>query len=319
VEGLPGVRSAGLAGTGPFSGREDTPPVGVPESQPQAEGPDHIIVDRVSPHFFESLGVPLLAGRDFSFADQEGAPKTAIVDEAVAHNFFSGVSPLGRRIVIRAPNVSEFEIIGVVKATKHKSLKEEAQGAVYLSLLQGNRPWMPTLYVRATNSATALTAAVRQVFQELDKDLPVFDITTFERQLNESLAQDRLVATLSSFFGILAALLAAIGLYGVMAYSVSARTREVGIRMALGAQQADVVKLVLKGGMSLAGIGVGFGLLASLALTRLMKGLLFGVGANDPLTFSAITLLLLGAAWLACWLPARRATKVDPLTALRHE
>ena len=152
VEGLPGVHSAGLAETGPFSGREDTPPVAVPESQPQAEGPDHVIVDRVSPRFFESLGVPQLAGRDFSFADQEGAPKTAIIDEYVAHNFFSGVNPLGRRIAIgRAPNVSEFEIIGVVKATKHKSLREEDRGAVYLSLLQGPRPWMPTLHVRATN------------------------------------------------------------------------------------------------------------------------------------------------------------------------
>src|SRR5262245_10345688 len=191
VEGLPGVRSAGLAETGPFSGREDTPPVAVPESQPQAEGPDHIIVDRVSPRFFESLGVPLLAGRDFSFADQDGAPKTAIIDETVALDFFSGVNPIGRRIAIgRAPNVTEFEIIGVVKATKHKSLREENRGAVYLSLLQGNRPWMPTLHVRTTNSATALTAAVRQAFQGLDKDLPVFNVKTFEQQLNESLAQD---------------------------------------------------------------------------------------------------------------------------------
>jgi predicted permease len=320
VTALPGVRSAGLAGTGPFSGREDTPPVAVPESQPQAEGPDHIIVDRVSPRFFESLGVPLLAGRDFSFADQEGAPKTAIIDETVAHNFFSGVNPLGRRIAIgRAPNASEFEIIGVVKATKHKSLREEARGAVYLSLLQGNRPWMPTLYLRINNSTPALAAAVRQVFQELDKDLPIFDVKTFERQLNESLAQDRLVATLSGLFGVLAALLAAIGLYGVMAYAIARRTREIGIRMALGAQPVSIRWLVWRETLRLVGMGLIIGLSATLAVTRLISSLLFGLTPTDPLTIVLASLLMLAVAALAGYLPARRAARVDPLTALRYE
>jgi predicted permease len=320
VEGLPGVRSAGLAGTGPFSGREDTPPVAVPESQSQAEGPDHVIVDRVSPRFFESLGVPLLAGRDFSFADQEGAPKTAIIDETVAHNLFSGVNPLGRRIAIgRAPNVTEFEIIGVVKATKYKSLREEAQGAVYLSLLQGDRPWMPTLHVRTTNSTAALTAAVRQVFQALDKDLPVFNVKTFERQLNESLAQDRLVATLSSFFGILAALLAAIGLYGVMAYAVASRTRELGIRLALGAEPRNIRWLVLRETLRLVALGMLIGLSVALAGTRLIASLLFGLTPTDPLTIALASLLMLAVAALAGYLPARKASRVDPMTALRCE
>src|SRR5262249_44539235 len=208
VEGLPGVRSAGLAETGPFSGREGGQQIAVPGAQPQAERPTHPIRDRVSPRFFESLGIPLLAGRDFSFADQEGAPKTAIIDETVARDFFGGMNPVGRRIAIgRAPNVTEFEIIGMVKATKHRSVREEAQGAVYRSPLQGDRPWMPTLYVRTNNNTASLTAAVRQTFQALDKDLPVFNVKTFERQLNESMARDRLVATLSGFFGVLAALL----------------------------------------------------------------------------------------------------------------
>jgi predicted permease len=320
VEGLPGVCSAGLAETGPFSGREDSPPVAVPESQHQAEGPTRTIVDRVSPRFFESLGVPLLAGRDFSFADQEGARRTAIIDETVALHFFSGVSPLGRRIAIgRAPNVSEYEIIGVVKATMHKSLREESRGAVYLSLIQGNRPWMPTLYVRTSNSTPALTAAIQQVFQELDKDLPVFGVKTFERQLNESLAQDRLVATLSGFFGILAALLAAIGLYGVMAYAVARRTREIGIRMALGAQPLSIHWLVLRETLLLLGMGLIFGLSAALAVTRLISSLLFGLTPTDPLTIVLASLLMLAVAVLAGYLPARRAASVDPLTALRYE
>src|SRR5262245_39556433 len=320
VEGLPGVRSAGLAETGPFSGRENTPPVFVPTYQSQAEGPPYVIVDRVSPRFFEGLGIPLLAGRDFSFADQEGAPKTAIIDETAARHFFSAVNSLGRRIAIgRAPNVTEYEIIGVVKATKYKSLREEAPGAVYLSLLQGARPWMPTLHVRATNSATALTAAVRQVFQELDKDLPVFNVKTFERQLNESLAQDRMVATLSSFFGILAALLAAIGLYGVMAYAVARRTRELGIRLALGAKPRNIRWLVMRETLQLVALGMLIGLCAALVATRLIASLLFGLTPTDPLTIALASLLLLAVAALAGYLPARRASRVDPMTALRCE
>jgi predicted permease len=277
-------------------------------------------VDRVSPRFFESLGVPLLAGRDFSFADQEGAPKTAIIDETVARDFFSRVNPIGRHIAIgRAPNVTEFEIIGVVKATKHKSLREEDQGAVYLSLLQGNRPWMPTLYVRTTNSATALTTAVRQAFQGLDKDLPVFNVKTFGRQLNESLAQDRLVAALSGFFGMLAALLAAIGLYGVMAYAVARRTREIGIRRTLGAQPASVLWLVMQEALRLALIGMAIGLGGALIATRLISSLLFGLTPTDLPTIAIASLLMLAVAALAGYLPARKASRVDPMTALRYE
>ena len=320
VEGLPGVRSASLVGTGPFSGREDTPPVAVPGAEPRVERPTHPIVDRVSPRFFESLGIPLLAGRDFSVADQEGAPKTAIVDETVARDFFSGMNPIGRRIAIeQARGITEFEIIGLVKATKYKSIRETAQGAVYLSLLQGDPNWMPTLYVRTTDNTTALAAAVRQTFQALDKDLPVFNVKTFERQLNESLAQDRLVATLSGFFGVLAALLAAIGLYGVMAYAVARRTREIGIRLALGAQPVSVLWLVLREALGLALIGMVIGLGGALLATRLISSLLFGLTPTDPPTIAIAALLMLAVAALAGYLPAHRASRVDPLVALRHE
>jgi predicted permease len=277
-------------------------------------------VDRVSPRFFESLETPLLAGRDFSFADQEGAPKTAIIDEAAARDFFGGKNPIGRRIAIeQTRGITEFEIIGLVKAIKYKSLREEAQGAVYLSLLQGDPNWMPTLYVRTASNTTALTAAIRQTFQDLDKDLPVFNVKTFERQLNESLAQDRLVATLSGFFGVVAALLAAIGLYGVMAYAVARRTRELGIRLALGAQPKSILWLVMRETLRLTGIGMIIGFGAALAGTRLISSLLFGLTPTDPLTIALASLLMLVVAALAGCLPARRASRVDPMTALRYE
>jgi len=160
---------------------------------------------------------------------------------------------------------------------------------------------------------------VRREVLALDRNVPLTAVQTMRERAAEVTSRTRFIAVVLGLLAGLALLLAGIGIYGMLAYSVSARTREVGIRMALGAQQADVIRLVLKEGLSLAGIGVGLGLLASLALTRLMEGMLFGVSANDPLTFSAITLLLLGVAWLACWLPARRATKVDPLVALRYE
>jgi predicted permease len=320
VEGLPGVRSAGLAETGPFSRREGSAQISIPGAQPQAERRTHPFSDRVSPRFFESLGIPLLAGRDFSFADQEGSPRTAIVDEIVARDYFGGMNPVGRRIAVgRAPNAAEFEIIGMVKATKRQSVKEEARGAVYLSILQGDRPWMPTLFVRADKNTAQGAAAVRQTFQTLDKDLPVFNVKTFERQLNESLARDQMVALLSGFFGALAALLAAIGLYGVMAYAVARRTREIGIRMALGAQPKSVLWLVMREAIRLVVIGMVIGVGGALISTRWISTLLFGLTPTDPLTIGIASLLLMAVAALAAYLPARRASRVDPMVVLRHE
>jgi ABC-type antimicrobial peptide transport system permease subunit len=175
------------------------------------------------------------------------------------------------------------------------------------------------LCVRATGDADALVAAIRREARSLDPNLPVFNVKTFAEQINESVSTERLVALLSSFFGFFALLLAALGLYGVMAYAVTRRTRELGIRIALGAQRRDVLRLVLKQGMKLAGLGVTLGLIVALGLTRLTKSLLFGVSATDPLTFLGTGLLLVSVALLACWIPARRATRVDPLKVLRHD
>ncbi len=320
VKGLPGVRSAGLAETGPFSGREDEREIEVVGSETPAERPSTALVDRVSPGFFETAGIPFLFGRDVSFADREGAPKVAVVDETAMRVLFERSSPIGRRIRVgRASRVEEFEVVGVVKATKHVSLREQPRAAVYLSIAQGDRPWMPTLFVRATKTTNPLVAAVRREIQALDKDLPVFNVKTFRQQLNESVAQERLVSALSGFFGALAALLAAIGVYGIMAYSVARRTRELGIRQALGATRGDVLWLVLREVLQLVLIGIPIGLAGVLAMGRLVASVLFGITPMDPPAILLAILLLVAVAALAGYLPARRASRIDPVLALRHE
>ena len=238
-----------------------------------------------------------------------------------ARDLFGASSPIGRHLSITKKGTfeGEFEIVGVVKSTKHESLKERPWRAVYFSILQGDKPWMPTLFVRAAGDSTSLIAAVRQQFQALDKDLPVFNIKTFRQQVNESMAGERLIATLSGFFGLLAALLVAIGLYGIVAYSVTRRTREIGIRMAVGADTNNVRWMVMKETILLLALGLPPGLIASTVATRLIASQLFGVSPTDWLTLLAATVFLVAVAALAGYFPARRASRIDPMTALRYE
>jgi ABC-type antimicrobial peptide transport system permease subunit len=246
-----------------------------------------------------------------------GAPDS--LEEAV-RELFGSAYPIGRRIGLGdSREHTEYEIVGVVKSTKHESLKENTLPAVYLSMLQGDKPWMPTLYVRTAGTQTSLTAAVLQEFRTLDKDLPMFNIKTLQHQVDESVAQDRFVATLSGVFGGVAALLAGIGLYGVMAYAVARRTREIGIRMALGARPAGVRWLVMKETAGLVAIGIGIGLPVALAGVGLASNQLFGLKASDPATIWAAALFLAAVALLAGYLPARRASRIDPMLALRYE
>jgi predicted permease len=322
VKGLPGVRSVGLAETGPFSGRENHRDIEASGSETTTAERPTALVDRVSPGFFASAGIPLLSGRDISVTDQEGAPKVAVVDETTARNLFGWERSrtIGGRIRVgRAPTMEEFEVVGVVGSTKHESLREPPRPAVYLSIAQGDRPWMPTLFVRTTGSATFLVAEVRREIEVLDRDLPVFNVKTLRQQLNESVAQERLVGALSGFFGVLAMLLAAIGLYGIMAYSAARRTRELGIRQALGARPGDVLWLVLGEALQLVLIGISIGLSSALAAGRLVASVLFGLTPTDPSAISLAILLLVAVAALAGYLPARRASRVDALLALRYE
>jgi predicted permease len=320
VESLSGVHVVALSESGPFSGREGSRTIVIPNAPSETGEGRRVITDVVSPRFFESLGIPLLVGRDFAFADTNGTPKVAIIDETAARDFFRGSNPVGRHLFVKDdPYWNNAEIIGVVKSTKHESLKEPPQPAVYFSILQIDKPWMPTLFVRASGNPTPLIAAVRRQFQALDKDLPVFNIKRFRRQVSESMAGERLIATLSGFFGLVAALLVAIGVYGIIAYSVTRRTREIGIRMAVGADRDSVRWMVMKETLVLVALGLLPGLLASLVATRLIASQLFGVSPSDWLTLSAATVFLVAVAALAGYLPARRASRIDPMTALHYE
>jgi predicted permease len=317
VNRLPGVQSASLADM-PLMGGAWIDGVSV-EGYKAAAGQDmSVSAKKVGPKFFETMGIPLLRGRDFNVQDEAGAPKVAVINETLARDFFGSDNPLGRRIGVGEK--PEREIIGVIKDTKYRDLKKQAPRTVYVSLAQATPMSAElTLHVRTAGEPANLVAAIRREVETLDKNLPAYNVRTFTDLVAQSIYQERLIATLSSFFGLLALSLASLGLYGVMAYSVARRTREIGIRLALGAQTSNVLKLVVRQGMALALIGIGLGIVAAWSLTRVLSNLLYGVSPTDPLTFVTIPSALVGVALLACYLPARRATKVDPLTALRHE
>jgi putative ABC transport system permease protein len=244
----------------------------------------------------------------------------AIINETAARRLWPNESPLGKRFVFMEGKTDrQMEVVGVTKDVKFRSLFEESRAFAYLPLAQFYMSQDMALHVRTAGLPETLAGAIRREASALDKNLPVFEIRTLAAQLDNALTPQRLAAMIISGFGLLALILASMGLYGVMAYSVAQRTQEIGIRMALGAESRDVLKLIVWHGMTLALIGVGAGLLASVALTRLMKSLLFGVSPNDPLTFTVIALLLTIVTLLACFIPARRATKVDPMVALRVE
>jgi ABC-type antimicrobial peptide transport system permease subunit len=211
------------------------------------------------------------------------------------------------------------EIVGIVRDARYRDLRQETPPAIFLLAIQNASVRRMTFEVRTAGPPTAMISAIRAAVRQLDPNLPLFDITTQNAQAETTLAQERLFARLTSFFGLLALLLASIGLYGVMAYSVAQRAREIGIRMALGARASDVLKLIIRQGMSLVVIGAGAGLIAAFNLMRFVSSQLFGVKARDPLTFLGVALLLAGVALAACWIPARRAAKTDPMNALRYE
>jgi predicted permease len=235
-----------------------------------------------------------------------------VVNQAFAKRFFPNESPVGKRLGFNANSSTQIEIVGVAGDTKYTSLRDEIKPNIYMPWAQNLRfAGAMAFAVRATGEPGALVAAVREAVRSVDSNLPLTRIKTQAEQADQSLRMERLFARLLTFFGLLALLLAGIGLYGVMAYSVAQRTQEIGIRVALGAQAADVLNLAL--------IGVAVGIGGAIGLTRLMKTLLYGVTATDPATFVVIAILLTTVALLACWIPARRAAKVDPLVALRHE
>ena len=275
--------------------------------------------DAVGPGFFATLGQPLIAGREFTVKDGAGAPKVAIINETMAKYFFGDRSPLGRHIGNgRAPK-PDTEIVGVVKDSKTSTLRTEPRRYVYKPYMQEEEIGQITFYVRARGSASAIGTSIRQIAQRVDPNLPIFDMKTMTSVVEESLFLERMVAVLSVAFGALATLLAAIGLYGVMSYTVARRTREIGIRMALGAERSSVMWLVLREVALMVGLGVAIGLPLALMLSRIVQSQLFAMSAHDPIALTAAAALLTIIALVAGYLPARRATRVDPMLALRYE
>jgi predicted permease len=322
VQALPGVQAASVSMSlppnllimrNPFTVEGRAPAPG--QSLPLAE---HILV---SPDYFRTLGIEQRAGRAFTDADDANAPQVIIINEALARQYFPNQDPVGKRMQFGdySPTGPWLTVVGVVADVKYSGLREAVQPAIYTAFQQNL--WWRSMYlaVKADGDPLGLVNTVRNEVQALDRDLPVSQIKTMDQLMSDAVAEPRVYTLLLGIFGAVALLLAALGIYGVMAYAVTQRTHEIGVRLALGAQSGDVLRLVVSAGMRLALLGIAIGLLAAFALTRLMSKLLFNVSPTDPLTFALIVLLLLGVALLACYLPARRAMKVDPMIALRCE
>jgi putative ABC transport system permease protein len=274
----------------------------------------------VTPNYFRTMGIPLLEGRDFTDEDHAKATRVTIVDARLAKQYWPNESALGKRIRFGPPESNEpwHTIVGVAGSVRHARLDRESRQTVYVPYLQIPVRGM-AVAIRTSADPESLAGAVRKEVLALDKDQPIANVLTMNEIVSRSIWAQRFYAMLFGIFAALALILAAVGIYGVMSYAITQRTREIGIRMALGAGQLNVLKLTLTQGMRLALTGVVVGLFGAFALTRLMSGMLFGVSATDSATFVSIAGLLIGVTLLACYVPARRATKVDPLVALRYE
>ncbi len=299
---------------------------GTPDADGRLKPTGNSHINQVRENFLEAMEIPLLAGRTFSTRDDERTPKVVVVNQAFANKFFPQESPIGKRFTFDPKKPDEIEIVGLAKDAKYSSQREDIPPTIYTAWRQELRSMMgATVEVRTAGEPTAAVAAVRQAMREIDEKLPLHDIKTQVEQAGETLKMERLFAKLMTLFGLLAQQLASIGLFGVMAYAVAQRTHEIGIRMALGATQSDVLKMVIKQGMMLTVIGVVLGLGGAYVLTKYLESrmqlskMLYGVKLSDPLTYGVIAVLLTVVALIACYIPARRATKVDPMIALRYE
>jgi predicted permease len=321
VQSLPGVQSASLTDFVPLSLNYNGTGILI-EGQPQERGVNtpESMHGNVWLKYFETIGTPLLAGRDLTEQDQEGTTRSAVVNETFARKFFPSPNPIENALGKKFRTESErqpWQIVGVAKDGKYWNIGEEPRPFVWFPL--GNQLAFNTMVVRTSARPESVIGAIRGEFRKMDPNLPVTDVKTLSEHMNLSLFPARAVAALLLAFGLLALALAAIGIFGVMSYSVSQRTREIGVRMALGAGAKEIFKLVVGTGMTLTLIGMGLGLALALIGTRLLSSLLYSVSAVDPLTFVGVTLLLGLVAFLACYFPARRAMKTDPMIALRYE
>jgi predicted permease len=308
-QALPGVRAAGVSAHQPDT--TDRTRVTIEGRESASGGDEFAHVNRVGGDFFAALGIPMRAGRTIGPQDDVGAPPAMVINEAFARVYFPGLDPLGRR-------VNGAEVVGVTADTRYDALRDPAPPAMFLPAFQQAQGSF-CFQVRTVPSWGALAPLLRQAVREVAPTAALYDLTTPREQVEGSLSQERLLAGLTSFFGALTLLLASLGLYGLTAYAIRRRTREIGVRMALGARPADVLRMGLGGGLRLVLMGAALGVAGALALTRVTTTVLYGVTPSDPQTIASAVLLLAGVTLLACWLPARRAARMDPAVALHYE
>ncbi len=319
VEALPGVQSAGAVTTLPLSADNLVFDVSA-QDQVSVESDVKLTAsfNGVSPDYFRAMGIPLIKGRHFADSDIEGSPRVMIISETLAKRLWGQQEPIGKSIIIGFGEPVTREIIGVVGDVKHTTLDAEGQAQMYAPYLQIPLPFM-AIVVRTSSDSGSLIGAIGSQVADVDKELPVFRLRPMDQLLSDSVGKPRFHTLLLGIFAGLALVLAGLGIYSVMSYSVNERIHEIGIRMALGAQPKDIFKMIVGHGMILTLFGVAIGLAAALILTPVMASLLYGVGRTDPIIFVAVSVLLAGIAFLACCIPARRASSVDPMVALRYE
>jgi putative ABC transport system permease protein len=315
---IPGVLSVGATSAGPqFGGYEPADVLAEGQPAPASGEYPHARYYNVGPDYFHTMEVPLLAGREFTNRDTPGAPAVAIINQAMARRFFPGEDPLGKRILL-VREKEGVEVVGVVGDVRRFEVGDVVEPEIYYPYMQKPR-WATYFAIRTNGDPITVVAALRSRMLAVDKDVPVLNVATIDQLVSAALREPRFNTALIGAFAGLAVLLASVGLYAVISYSVTQRTHEIGVRMAVGAGQRDIFNLIVGQGMKLTLIGVAIGLAASFALTRVMLSMLFEVSATDPLTFVGISLLLTVVSLLACYVPARRAMEVDPMVALRCE
>jgi len=317
IEGVPGVRSAAISRHPLLSGSRRSSNIFV--DGPAQQTTDAALINLVSDRFFETMEIPLILGRGFSARDDQSAPRVAVINQTLARKYFGDDNPLGRRFSFGSEASEEkIEIVGIVRDAKYTSLRQQTQPTLYTPYLQ-ETPGQMNFAVRVAGDALMLIPAVREAVKDVDSNLPLFDLKTQSQRADESVRTERLFATLSGFFSLVATVLACVGLYGVMSYGVARRTNEIGIRMALGASAPRVTQMVMRESMLVVMIGIVIGVASAFAATRLIASMLFGLAPNDPITLAGAVLMMLLVGSIAGYLPARRAARVDPMVALRCE
>jgi len=325
LEALPGVRSASVSGHTLIGGGVSIGGISIQGYAPKRTETDRdasggVYFNTVGPRFFETMGIPLVLGRMIGPEDMPAAPKVAVINETLARSYFADSNPIGRRIGGDEKASGDIEIVGVVGDARYADLRREVPPTIYFPYLQRTEQLGPMHFeVRTAGDPKDIVTSVRRVVQSLGENLPLIELKTQTEQIEQSLFHERLFAKLSSFFGLLALVLACVGLYGIMSYAVARRTNQIGIRMALGAARRDILGLVMWETLAMVFIGVALGVPATLAATRLVSSMLYGLKATDPLTIAMSAGVMIVVAALAGYLPARRASRVDPLAALRHE